>query len=228
MNKRNDDETEFEESSWSNGEYLMVETLIARARLGEPFWTFMKRQRKIAARLEERGVVSYKPGVAPDTILVSLTDLAREVYLGTEFAFSEIVSVDRGELASLREQSELYRCAVSQEIEVSELAASFNARGAEVKFVSGQPGISHPGIRVLAAAAMSMLSIDPVSPPNYQSAGFSGTLASGESYIVEVASCKSEAQTPHALRMKAETEAGELREKLARCERELAEALATK
>jgi hypothetical protein len=69
---------------------------------------------------------------------------------------------------------------------------------------------------VLAAAALSLLEIDGTVPPNYRTAEMSGKLASGETYFVEMAACKSENQTPHKLRMKAEAECDALKDEVAR------------
>jgi hypothetical protein len=107
----------------------------------------------------------------------------------------------------LRAHNEILEAAVSQEVTIKELSAKMDDDGSlNVKIVSGEKGISHPGIRVLAAAALSLLEIDGTVPPNYRTAEMSGKLASGETYFVEVAACKSKNQTPHKLRMKAESE----------------------
>ncbi|MBW4079189.1 MAG: hypothetical protein HIU84_11905 [Acidobacteria bacterium] len=97
--------------------------------------------------------------------------------------------------------------ATSQEITVRELAAKMSDDGSmNVQIVDGEEGISHPDIRILAATALSLLELDGTAPPYYCTAEFSGRLASGETNFVEIATCKSKNQTPHLLRMKAETE----------------------
>ena len=112
----------------------------------------------------------------------------------------------------LRAQIEVLDAAVSQDVTIKELSAKLADDGSmNVKIVSGEIGISHPGIRVLAAAALSLLEIDGTVPPNYRTAEMSGKLASGETYFVEVAACKSKNQTPHKLRMKAEAELSDAR-----------------
>lgn len=58
-------------------QYLIVETLTARARLGEPYWTFPTSVRKAVRELADRGVVQWKSGVVPKTVQVWLTDLGR-------------------------------------------------------------------------------------------------------------------------------------------------------
>lgn len=112
------------------------------------------------------------------------------------------------ENSRLRNQKDLLEAAAHQELTIRELAAKMKDDGSiNVQIVSGEEGISHPGIRVLAAAAISLLEIDGSVPPNYRTAGFTLKPAGGcETYVVEMASCKSEAQSPHALRMKAEAE----------------------
>lgn len=117
----------------------------------------------------------------------------------------------------LRAQIEVLDAAVSQEVTIKELSAKMADDGSmNVQIISGEKGISHPGIRVLAAAALSLLEIDGTVPPNYRTAETSGKLASGETYFVEMAACKSENQTPHKLRMKAEAECDALKDEVAR------------
>jgi len=53
-------------------EALMMEVLIARWRLGEPYWTFPKSTRNIAQRLADKRLVSWQSGVAEGTIHVTL------------------------------------------------------------------------------------------------------------------------------------------------------------
>jgi len=112
----------------------------------------------------------------------------------------------------LRAHNEFLAAATNQEITIRELAAKMSDDGSmNIQIVAGEEGISHPGIRILAAAALSLLEIDGTVPPNYRTAEMSGTLASGDRYFVEIAACKSKNQTPHKLRMKAEAECDALR-----------------
>ncbi len=125
----------------------------------------------------------------------------------------------------LRAHNELLDAAVSQDVTIKELAAKMADDGSmNVQIEIGERGISHPGIRVLAAAALSLLELDGTVPPNYRTAEMSGKLASGETYFVEVAACKSKNQTPHKLRMKAEAERDELRAVVERLKGTIAEA----
>ena len=66
-------------------QYLMLETLAARWRLGEVFWTFPKRMRPIAQRLEALELVTINGGNVPYTIRVALTDLGRRVVLSDTY-----------------------------------------------------------------------------------------------------------------------------------------------
>lgn len=118
----------------------------------------------------------------------------------------------------LRNQNDLLAAAADQELTIRELAAKMDDDGSiNVQIVSGEEGISHPGIRVLAAAAMSLLELDGTVPPNYRTASFSLEPAGGfDTYFVEMASCKSKNQTPHELRMKAEKERDAARAVLAK------------
>ena len=59
--------------SLTPSEYLMMEVLAARHRLGEAWWTFPKDQSPTARKLEARGLVWSKSGVAQGTIRVCLT-----------------------------------------------------------------------------------------------------------------------------------------------------------
>jgi cell division protein FtsB len=123
----------------------------------------------------------------------------------------------------LRAHNELLNAAVSQDVTIKELSAKMDDDGSmNVQIVIGDRGISHPGIRVLAAAALSLLELDGTVPPNYRTAEMSGKLASGETYFVEVAACKSKNQTPHKLRMKAEAERDALKDEVARLNAEIA------
>ena len=118
----------------------------------------------------------------------------------------------------LRAHNDLLAAATNQEITVRELAAKMDDGSMNIQIVAGEEGISHPGIRILAAAALSLLELDGTVPPNYRTAEMSGTLASGETYFVEIAACKSKSQTPHKLRMKAESECDVLRARIERLE----------
>ncbi len=119
----------------------------------------------------------------------------------------------------LHAHNEFLAAATNQEITIRELAAKMSDDGSmNIQIVAGEEGISHPGIRILAAAALSLLEIDGTVPPNYRTAEMSGKLASGDRYFVEIAACRSNDQTPHKLRMKAESECDALRARIERLE----------
>lgn len=61
-------------------EYLMMEVLVARFRLGEVFWTFPKRLLPIARKLDARGFTFWSYGIAQDTIRVSLCAAGLEAW----------------------------------------------------------------------------------------------------------------------------------------------------
>lgn len=54
-------------------EWLMLEVLAARYRLGEKAWTFPARCSALATGLEARGLVGWKNGIVEGSILVHLT-----------------------------------------------------------------------------------------------------------------------------------------------------------
>ena len=123
------------------------------------------------------------------------------------------------ENVSLRAQNDLLLAATRQDVMIRDLAAKMHDDGSiNVQITAGEEGISHPGIRILAAAALSLLELDGELPPNYRTAQMSGRLASGDEYFVEMAACRSKTQTPHELRMKAETEIESLRAEITRLE----------
>jgi len=83
--------------------YLMMETLAARARLGEGVWTFPKNVSFAARRLEEAGLVGWKSGIVERTIIVWMTDKARELWLAAPYeAPSGTVNISALELTTLR------------------------------------------------------------------------------------------------------------------------------
>jgi hypothetical protein len=67
-------------------EYLILEVLAARTRLGEACWTFPTKCRAAARRLESWGLVSYKDGVIENTLLVWLTDDGKTTCLDANYA----------------------------------------------------------------------------------------------------------------------------------------------
>jgi hypothetical protein len=66
-------------------EYLMMEVLAARLRLGETHWTFPRRLRDVARSLEAKGYVSWKSGVAEGTIMVWASLDAEAMFLSPTY-----------------------------------------------------------------------------------------------------------------------------------------------
>ena len=62
-------------------EDLMIEALIARARLGENLWTFDSRHKATAEKLAAKGLVYWKHGVEDKTVMVFLTGKAKKEWL---------------------------------------------------------------------------------------------------------------------------------------------------
>lgn len=66
-------------------EDLMLEALLARHRLGEHLWTFESRHRSTAESLAQKGLAGWKSGIVEKTIMVWMTDEARELYLSVSY-----------------------------------------------------------------------------------------------------------------------------------------------
>jgi hypothetical protein len=64
---------------------LALEVLAARARLGEPAWTFSARHAPALEGLAERGLVWWKHWTLPKTCLAWLTDEGRKVVLDVKY-----------------------------------------------------------------------------------------------------------------------------------------------
>lgn len=62
-------------------QYLVMEVLIARTRLGERIWTFPSRLRPAIGALAEAGLVGEMHGMVDHTVRAFLTDTGREVAL---------------------------------------------------------------------------------------------------------------------------------------------------
>lgn len=66
-------------------QYLLLEVLAARHRLGEKVWTLPSRTRGTASRLEVTGLVATKDGPVEHTYLAWLTDRGREAVLSDSY-----------------------------------------------------------------------------------------------------------------------------------------------
>jgi hypothetical protein len=62
-------------------QYLVIDVLAARARLGEPYWTFPSRMRPTMRALADRGLLWWQRGPAPLTIQAFLTPEGRTAVL---------------------------------------------------------------------------------------------------------------------------------------------------
>ncbi len=62
-------------------QYLLLETLAARCRLGETYWTFPDRCQPAAAALERRGLIWTRSGPAPRRFEARFTDAGRAEWL---------------------------------------------------------------------------------------------------------------------------------------------------
>lgn len=66
-------------------QYLMLETLAARLRTGEPCWTFPDRLKPTAAALESLGLVWTHSGPTPGAFQVWPTDAGRAAILSPDY-----------------------------------------------------------------------------------------------------------------------------------------------
>lgn len=64
---------------------LFMEVLAGRRRCGESLWTFDKRHRATARSLESLGLVNWKGGIVPDTILAWLTPKGEAAWLSPDY-----------------------------------------------------------------------------------------------------------------------------------------------
>lgn len=66
-------------------QYLMLEVLAARHRLGETCWTFPSTHTPTARALATLGLVGYKSGNVPQTIIVWLTEAGQDCCLSAQY-----------------------------------------------------------------------------------------------------------------------------------------------
>lgn len=66
-------------------QYLVMESLVARWRLGEAFWTFPSSLRPALRALAERGLVRHKSGFTEHTERAWLTDAGLLAWLGDDY-----------------------------------------------------------------------------------------------------------------------------------------------
>jgi hypothetical protein len=84
-------------------QYLILETLAARHRLGEQWWTFPTRLRRQLRGLEELGWVSLMSSQSPGTVRARLTDDGLRSALGPNF----VSPVDRALIQAAEDIIEL-------------------------------------------------------------------------------------------------------------------------
>jgi hypothetical protein len=200
------DETSVDVDNLPPAEYLAMETLVARFRLGERNWPFPTSTLPVLRRLKAKGVLDWESDVVAGSVRVHLTERGYDLFASNIYTPpSGTVAIDVEDLRELERNNDLLTAAVTQEVTIAELTSKMNSHAAEVQMVIGPGGgISHPALRILAAAAAALLGLDGTVAPNYHTAQFNGHVATGEEYIMEVASCRSLSQTPSALRNKAE------------------------
>lgn len=90
-------------------QYLVLEVLAARERLGEHYWTFRTRDRPAIAALEELGLVWSRSAPTPNAVQVSLTDKGRAEVLAESYAAPLAAAEVRGyrrAITRLREEAD--------------------------------------------------------------------------------------------------------------------------
>lgn len=114
------------------------------------------------------------------------------------------------ERETLLRANEMVAGAFSDEVSVREISMKMVGNALEGHAVFADD--AHPAIKILAAAALSLLELDGTVPENYRTASLHGRLRDNEGeYFLEIASCRSADQTPHNLRMRAEAKVGAAR-----------------
>jgi len=76
---------DFDSSTLTPTEDLVMEVLAARYRLGERLWTFDSRCRPAIRRLAARGLANEIHGMVENTIRASLTDEGRAAYVTADY-----------------------------------------------------------------------------------------------------------------------------------------------
>ncbi|MEV0726024.1 hypothetical protein AB0I37_25000 [Micromonospora purpureochromogenes] len=66
-------------------QYLILEVLAARYRTGEVAWTFPARLRRECDRLADTGLIGWKSGVAPKTVIAWLTDAGKRASMSETY-----------------------------------------------------------------------------------------------------------------------------------------------
>jgi hypothetical protein len=66
-------------------QYLIMEVLAARYRLGEALWTFPSSLRSAMEQIARLRLIGWKSGVEPHTVCAWLTDIGREWVLTPDY-----------------------------------------------------------------------------------------------------------------------------------------------
>jgi len=77
-------------------QYLVLEVLAARARLGEACWTFPARLRPALNALQSLGLIWWRHAPIPASVQAYLTDAGREAVLSAGYAPPVTVSTEWG------------------------------------------------------------------------------------------------------------------------------------
>jgi hypothetical protein len=104
-------------------EYLVMDVLAARARLGETYWTFPSRLRPAMRSLADRGLLWWQPGNVPHTIQAFLTGEGRAAVLYE--GYTDPVAAERKRLTAQ----------FAEQIRIAELMASSGERQQAIRKV---------------------------------------------------------------------------------------------
>lgn len=76
-------------------QYLILDVMQARSRMGESHWTFPQRLEPQARRLEQTGLVSLRSGPAQGAFEVWLTDAGRDLLLSKPWVSPMSAPIER-------------------------------------------------------------------------------------------------------------------------------------
>lgn len=98
-------------------QYLLLEVLAARYRVGETYWAFPDRVRPAANKLEADGLIWLRSGPAPDCFEARFTDAGRAACLSHPYVSPTQAPIERVRrlcLAAQDDGRDLLRLAPSQ------------------------------------------------------------------------------------------------------------------
>jgi hypothetical protein len=87
--------TEVDTDALPPTQYLILDVMQARSRMGETHWTFPQRLEPSARRLEDLGLVWLRSGPAEKAFEVWLTDVGRDLLLSKPWVSPMSAPVDR-------------------------------------------------------------------------------------------------------------------------------------